>query len=386
MKNFKMLLAALILSLGLAIPATQDVSAAALKAKISTSCGTTASVGDAITINGSSTGGSGTKTYRYRYKLNGKMYTIKGYSNTKKVTYTIKKNGTYKFYVYAKAKNKVATATKTVKVAKLSASLKVKSNYYVNNKVTMTASSSGGSGAKQYQFSYTYNGSTVSLKNFSKTKTCTFTPQEEGTYKCLMTCKDEKGATVTKTSSVKVTEIDEAEMALRQKLVDTAVDWLGVKEGSAKHKEIISIYNSEKNNMYINGKYSHYKASTKDSWCDIFVSACFIKSGYKVISGVECGCERHINLLNKKLCSWVEDDAYVPTMGDIIFYDWDDNGKGDCTGHSDHVGIVVSVDGNKIKVIEGNKSGSPDRVGYRNVTVNQRYIRGYGVPKYLDLL
>ena len=39
----------------------------------------------------------------------------------------------------------------------------------------------------------------------------------------------------------------------------------------------------------------------------------------------------------------------------------------------------MSVSGNTIKIIEGNKS---DSVSYREIAVNGRYIRGYGVPKY----
>ena len=76
---------------------------------------------------------------------------------------------------------------------------------------------------------------------------------------------------------------------------------------------------------------------------------------------------------------WVENDAYVPDIADIILYDWQDNGIGDNTGSSDHVGIVVSVSGNTIKVIEGNIR---DTVGYRTITVNAQYIRGYICPDF----
>ena len=62
--------------------------------------------------------------------------------------------------------------------------------------------------------------------------------------------------------------------------------------------------------------------------------------------------------LAKKAGIWVENDAYIPSTGDVILYDWDDNGVGDCTGWSDHVGIVVSVSGSTIKIIEGNKNDS----------------------------
>lgn len=78
----------------------------------------------------------------------------------------------------------------------------------------------------------------------------------------------------------------------------------------------------------------------------------------------------------------MENDAYVPSPGDYIFYDWQDGSNyatTDNTGSADHVGIVVSCDGKTIKVIEGNMS---DAVGYRKLAVNGRYIRGFGVPKY----
>ena len=65
--------------------------------------------------------------------------------------------------------------------------------------------------------------------------------------------------------------------------------------------------------------------------------------------------------------------------GDLILYDWDDDGIGDCKGWSDHVGIVLSVTNNKIKVIECNKSKT---VGYRTISVNGKYIRGFITPKF----
>jgi len=75
----------------------------------------------------------------------------------------------------------------------------------------------------------------------------------------------------------------------------------------------------------------------------------------------------------------VEEDAYVPQPGDYIFYDWDDKGMGDCAGWPEHVGIVESIHDNIIRVVEGNKE---DAVGYRQIAVNGKYIRGYGTPDY----
>lgn len=162
------------------------------------------------------------------------------------------------------------------------------------------------------------------------------------------------------------------EKQLREKVVSIAVGWLGCKESDGTHRKIIDVYNSHKPLAV------GYTVKYTDAWCSTFASAVAIKAGLTDIIPTECGCERHINLF-KKLGAWVEDDAYTPKAGDYIFYDWEDNGVGDTKGCADHIGIVVSVSGNTIKVIEGNISSA---VGYRNLKVNARYIRGYGVPNY----
>ena len=100
--------------------------------------------------------------------------------------------------------------------------------------------------------------------------------------------------------------------------------------------------------------------------------------GLTDIMFVECSCNVMIELY-KKADRWQEADDYVPSKGDLLLYDWDDNGQGDCTGMPDHIGIVVEVSGNMMKVIEGNKGNA---VAYRNIQVNGRYIRGYCLPDY----
>lgn len=158
----------------------------------------------------------------------------------------------------------------------------------------------------------------------------------------------------------------------RIKLVDQAKSWIGYKESDGSHRKIIDIYNAHK--PLARG----YKVSYTDAWCATFVSACAIKTGMTSIIPTECGCEEQIKLF-KNLGEWVENDAYIPTAGDIIYYDWNDSGSGDCTGVADHVGIVEKVSSNQITVIEGNYSDSVKR---RTIAVNAKYIRGYGVPKY----
>ena len=174
------------------------------------------------------------------------------------------------------------------------------------------------------------------------------------------------------TDPVKETASGETAAEIRSRVVSRAISFLGCNEADGSHRKIIDLYNSHKPLA------AGYKVTYSDAWCDTFVSAVAIAEELTDIIPTECGCDRHIELF-KKLGRWVEDDAYVPSPGDYIFYDWQDSGSGDNTGSSDHVGIVVSVSGNTIKVIEGNKS---DAVGYRNIAVNGRYIRGYGVPDY----
>ena len=156
------------------------------------------------------------------------------------------------------------------------------------------------------------------------------------------------------------------------KVVEQALAWLGKKEADGSHKEIIDVYNSQR--PLPRG----YKVKYTDAWCATFVSAVAVKLGYTDIIPTECSCPKMIQLL-KNIGAWVENDAYVPKSGDLLFYDFDDNGVGDNTGGTDHIGIIEKVEGDTITVIEGNYSNSVKR---RYIKVNGRYIRGYGVPKY----
>lgn len=166
---------------------------------------------------------------------------------------------------------------------------------------------------------------------------------------------------------------DDAEtLTPRSRLVSQAQSWIGKNEADGSHQEIIDLYNSH------TPPARGYRVKYTDSWCATFASAVAIAAGYTDIIPTECGCGQMIRLF-QSMGRWVEDDAYIPSPGDYIFYDWDDTGVGDNTGWPDHVGIVVSVSDNFITIIEGNKS---DAVDYRRLQVNGRYIRGYGIPDY----
>lgn len=157
------------------------------------------------------------------------------------------------------------------------------------------------------------------------------------------------------------------------KVVKQAQAWIGRNEADGSHEYIIDIYNEAHKPLAVN-----YTVKPYDAWCATFVSAVAIKLGYTDIIPSECSCQRMIELF-KRFDSWVENENVTPKIGWVIFYDWQDDGKGDNKGWSDHVGIVEKVSGSTITVIEGNKG---DAVGRRTLKVNGKYIRGYGVPKY----
>ena len=143
-------------------------------------------------------------------------------------------------------------------------------------------------------------------------------------------------------------------------------------KGEEGHKKVLDVYNSQC--PLPRG----YKLQAKDPWCAGTVSAVFLMNGYDALSEVSCIM---MTQKAKDLGIWVEDDAFVPQIGDVIMYDWQDSGKGDNQGTPDHVGIVISVTKSKIMVREGNKNKT---LGNRDVTVNSVTIRGYITPPYED--
>lgn len=162
------------------------------------------------------------------------------------------------------------------------------------------------------------------------------------------------------------------EIELRQKVVDTASAWLGTREYSAKHQEMLDIYNAQRPLPRGTRMLSSWP------WCAAFVSTVSLQCGLRDIMPTECGCPSMIRLY-QEIGRWIEDDAYVPSPADVIFYDWQDTGYGDNAGQSDHVGIVVGCTDGTMTIIEGNCDNA---VKLRQIAVNARFIRGYGVPDF----
>lgn len=163
-------------------------------------------------------------------------------------------------------------------------------------------------------------------------------------------------------------------MKSREVVLGKMQSWIGKCESNGTHREIIDIYNT------IKPLPRGVKMPYTSPWCATTVSSAYHSVGYDDIFPFECSCGQMIEKA-KKMGIWVEDDSYIPSISDVIMYDWDDNGKGDCTGAPEHTGLVESIAPTTMCIIEGNCSNAVKR---RIISINGRYIRGFIVPKFDD--
>lgn len=164
-------------------------------------------------------------------------------------------------------------------------------------------------------------------------------------------------------------------MVRASEVLNLAKSWIGKCESNGSFKVIIDTYNTQ--NPLPRG----VKVQYTDEWCATFISALAVQLKCTNIMPTECSCQRMIDKY-KAIGCWIENENRVPNVGEIVYYDWQDDknyATTDNQGWSDHVGIVEKVEGGKITVIEGNYNSA---VARRTLEVNGRYIRGYAVPKY----
>ena len=119
--------------------------------------------------------------------------------------------------------------------------------------------------------------------------------------------------------------------------------------------------------------WSWYGFAQREEWCACFVSWCADQCGY-----IEAGVIPKFSLCSAGM-EWFEsrgqfmDGSYVPSSGDLVFFDWGNDGS------VDHVGIVESVVDGTVYTVEGN---SGDKVARRSYSIGYGQIVGYGVPAY----
>ena len=145
----------------------------------------------------------------------------------------------------------------------------------------------------------------------------------------------------------------------------------GIHNGSG---DIVAVAISQIGNVNGEPYWSWYGFDSRVAWCATFVSWCANECGY-IDAGIIpkfAACESQGIVWFKERGLW-QDPGYVPAPGDIIFFDWEQD------GHSDHVGIVESVEGEVVHTVEGNTSNSVARRSYR---LDSNSICGWGTPMY----
>lgn len=164
-----------------------------------------------------------------------------------------------------------------------------------------------------------------------------------------------------------------SEIGGKDRMMTQALSWYGKKESNKSNKVIITAFNRK---MGTNFNY-------RTPWCAIYVSACGIQSGNSSVIPLSASCPTMVSKF-KKWKNFKKGSAYLPSSGDLIFYDWNKNNV------ADHVGLIVSADSStkRITAIEGNTRGSErskfssDAVAYRYYNAGYSDVLGYGLPKY----
>lgn len=150
--------------------------------------------------------------------------------------------------------------------------------------------------------------------------------------------------------------------------------WMNLIYGSSKgNVALVNIALAEEGYIHGDKFWKWYGFDSRIEWCAVFVSwvaneAGVLNTSIPKFSGV-------INGINwfKERGEW-ENREYEPRSGDIIFFDWENDGK------PDHVGIVNETKGSVVSTIEGNSSN--DSVQKKQYMINSNVIYGYGVPNY----
>ena len=119
--------------------------------------------------------------------------------------------------------------------------------------------------------------------------------------------------------------------------------------------------------------WSWYGFGGRVEWCACFASWCADQCGY-LESGIIPKfslCSDGVNWF-KGRGQW-QDKNYEPQAGDLIFFDWGNDGS------IDHVGIVEKCENGMVYTVEGN---SGDACKQQSYPVKSSSIYGYGLPAY----
>lgn len=134
------------------------------------------------------------------------------------------------------------------------------------------------------------------------------------------------------------------------------------------NSKLVNIASSQIGNQGGTPYWSWYGYKERVEWCACFVSWVAYKSGdldvtipkfAAVVDGVKW---------YKDKGRW-QDRSYIPKSGDIIFFDWENDGT------PDHVGIIEKSENGIVYTIEGN---SNDQCRQNTYVIDSKVVYGYG--------
>ena len=140
----------------------------------------------------------------------------------------------------------------------------------------------------------------------------------------------------------------------------------------AEDKPIVKVAMEQLGNKGGEPFWSWYGFDHREDWCALFVSWCENECGY-----LDSGVAPKFALVSDGADWFVLRDQWrlmgdTPKPGDLIFFDWDQDGG------RDHVGIVTAVVDDQVFTIEGNSS---DLCRQKRYFLDDPAIYGYGVIK-----
>ena len=140
----------------------------------------------------------------------------------------------------------------------------------------------------------------------------------------------------------------------------------------AEDKPIIKVAMEQLGNKGGEPFWSWYGFKNREEWCALFVSWCEDQCGY-----LKSEAAPKFAIVSDGADWFVLRDQWrlmgdTPEPGDLIFFDWDQDGG------RDHVGIVTAVVDDKVFTVEGNSS---DLCRQKRYFLDDPAIYGYGVIK-----
>ncbi len=248
------------------------------------------------------------------------------------------------------------------------------------DEVTFTLSSQGGVAPVTYNVSVYQGGATLLEEKYRTEKQLRVTAMRAADVTTLyvrLTATDACGATATADKAIfcavhtaetgKDWEATLAEARLTgswpEDLLAVARTQLGYRESTTDF--IIDTDGRQKGYT----RYGRWYGSEYSDWCAMYVSFCLHYAGVPESAfPQEAGCGSWVRALQAHGLYRALGE-YAPQSGDIVFFDWQQNGR------PDHVGILEKADSDTLTVLEGNSGNSVCRSTY---LTTDGTICGYG--------